>query len=86
MQFLTIVVVPDETSDVVAAVTGLMEPYNVERPVAARKTYVPRRTSIIWSRCTRRTDSNATTWMLSSRNSKRIRALPVAMTRADTGG
>ncbi len=42
MQFLTIVVVPDETSDVVAAVTGLMEPYNVERPVAARKEYVPR--------------------------------------------
>ena len=44
MQFLTIVVVPDETSDVVAAVTGLMEPYNVEnveRPVAARKEYVP---------------------------------------------
>jgi hypothetical protein len=41
MQFLTIVVVPDETSDVVAAVTGLMEPYNVERPVAARKAYVP---------------------------------------------
>lgn len=41
MQFLTIVVVPDEASDVVAAVTGLMEPYNVERPVAARKAYVP---------------------------------------------
>lgn len=41
MRFLTLVVMPDETSDVVAAVTGLMEPYNVERPVAARKEYVP---------------------------------------------
>lgn len=41
MQFLTIVVVSAQTEDVVAAVTRLMEPYNVERPVAARKEYVP---------------------------------------------
>jgi hypothetical protein len=41
MQFLTIVAVPDEMSDVVAVVTSLMEPYDVERSVAARKEYVP---------------------------------------------
>jgi hypothetical protein len=41
MQFLTIVVLPAETSDVVAALTRLMEPYDIERSVAARKEYVP---------------------------------------------
>ena len=41
MQFLTIVVVPAETGDVVAALTRLMAPYDVERSVAARKEYVP---------------------------------------------
>ena len=41
MQFLTVVVVPAESPDAVAAITHLMEPYDVERAVAARKQYVP---------------------------------------------
>ncbi len=41
MQFWTIVVVPAESRDAVAAITRLMEPYDIERSVAARKEYVP---------------------------------------------
>jgi hypothetical protein len=41
MQFLTVVVVPAESHDAVAAITLLMAPYDVERSVAARKEYVP---------------------------------------------
>lgn len=41
MQFLTIVVVPAESRDVVAVITRLMEPFDVELSVPARKEYVP---------------------------------------------
>lgn len=41
MQFLTLVLVPNETQDILAAVTRLMAPYDVERSVPARKEYVP---------------------------------------------
>ena len=41
MQFLTIVVVPAESRDAVATITRLMEPYDIERSVPARKEYVP---------------------------------------------
>jgi hypothetical protein len=41
MQFLTLVVVPNETQEIVVTLTRLMAPYDVERTAPARKEYVP---------------------------------------------
>jgi hypothetical protein len=41
MQFLTIVLVPSETQEILATVTQLVAPYDIERTVPARKEYAP---------------------------------------------